>query len=130
MTRIRPMRFARPLVLAGLLVVPVTGGATEPTVHTVRIHQFAFEPAELEVRAGDAVVWVNGDLAPHTATGSDPQWDTGPLELGQAERLAFPDAGIFTYQCLYHPQMRGTIAVGGSRADRRPSSPLPAAAAP
>lgn len=130
MTRIRPMRPARLLVLAGLLVAPAAGAAAEPTVHTVRIHQFTFAPAELAVRTGDAVIWVNGDLAPHTATGSDPQWDTGPLEQGQSQRLAFPDAGTFAYRCLYHPQMRGTIAVRGPRADRRPSSPLSAAAAP
>jgi plastocyanin len=110
--------------------MPATGEATEPTVHAVRIHQFTFEPAELEVNAGDEVVWINRDVAPHTATGSDPEWDTGSLELGQSHRVAFPDSGIFAYRCLYHPQMRGTIAVRGPRADRRSSSPLSAAAAP
>jgi plastocyanin len=76
------------------------------------------------------VIWVNEDLAPHTATGGDSQWDTGPLELGQSQRVAFPDTGTFAYRCLYHPQMRGTIAVSGPRTDRRPSSPRSAAAAP
>lgn len=128
MTRTRPTRPARLLVLAGLLAVPATGEATEPTVHTVRIHQFTFEPADLEVSAGDAVIWVNGDVAPHTATGGDPHWDTERLELDQSQRVAFPEAGTFAYRCLYHPQMRGTIAVRGPGADRRPSSP--AAAAP
>jgi plastocyanin len=130
MIRIKLMRPARLLVLAGLLVAPAAGEAAEPTVHSVRIHQFTFEPAELEVRVGDAVIWVNEDLAPHTATGSDPQWDTGPLGLGELQHVAFPDTGTFAYRCLYHPQMRGTIAVSGPRAERRPSQPLSAAAAP
>lgn len=34
-------------------------------------------------------------------------------------RLKFPDAGTFTYQCMIHPQMRGTVTVvaAGTKSD-------------
>jgi plastocyanin len=82
-----------------------------PHVVTVRMSRFAFVPAGLEIRPGDTVVWINEDLAPHTATARDGSWDTGTLETGVSARIAFATPGDFEYFCAFHPHMTGTVSV-------------------
>lgn len=75
----------------------------------VEIRQFKFTPAELEIKAGDAVAFVNLDLVPHTATGDG--FDTGPLKKGERAEIAFSNPGAFDYVCRFHPHMKGRILV-------------------
>lgn len=100
--------------LGGLLVGAVL--ALAPTAlaaetHRVVIERFAFVPAELSIRPGDTVRFVNRDLVPHTATDGEGRWDTGTLSLGASARIAFEAAGTFTYVCIFHPSMRARIRV-------------------
>lgn len=102
------------LALAGLgtaafrRTASAQGGPHEVTVH---ITGFAFVPERLEIAAGDTVVFLNEDLAPHTASDLDGDWDTGDLAKGGKARLTFQTAGTFDYFCAYHPHMTGTIVV-------------------
>ena len=112
MNRVRFMAIGGALLGAAVALQAATpaGRAHDgPHTHRVLIEDFAFVPAELTVRAGDIVEWVNADLAPHTAT-SD-YWDTGALESGQVGAVVIETAGVIAYLCAYHPHMRGTIAV-------------------
>lgn len=84
---------------------------TQPVVHKVRIEKFRFVPAELSIRPGDSVEWINLDIAPHTATGDDGVWDSGRLNKGQSNWVAFSEPGVQAYFCRYHPSMRGQITV-------------------
>lgn len=77
----------------------------------VRISGFAFDPDRLEISAGDTVIWVNEDLAPHTATAIDGNWDTGTLETGMEARILFGSPGNFDYVCAFHPHMTGSISI-------------------
>ena len=97
------------LVLAGL--PRAVWSHAGPHEVRVRISGFAVEPAHLEINAGDTVVWVNEDLAPHTATAIDGNWDTGTLETGIEARILFRSPGSFDYVCAFHPHMTGTISV-------------------
>ena len=76
---------------------------------TVDIRQFEFEPAEISVKAGQQVTWVNGDPAPHTATGDG--GDTGRLTEGGRGTLTFDRPGRYSYLCTVHPAMTGTVLV-------------------
>ena len=59
----------------------------------VRISGFVFTPERLEIFEGDTVIWINDDVAPHTATAVDGDWDTGRLRKGQQASHTF---------CLYN----------------------------
>ncbi|HEY4518605.1 MAG TPA: plastocyanin/azurin family copper-binding protein [Candidatus Paceibacterota bacterium] len=84
----------------------------KPTIHTVNISGFAFANANLQIKKGDSVVWVNQDSAPHTATASVGTFDTGTLNKGQSSQaVTFATAGTHSYVCTFHPSMKGTITV-------------------
>lgn len=77
----------------------------------VTIQGFAFQPGSIEVTAGTTVTWTNGDPVEHTATASDGSFDSGTLSSGATFSRAFDDEGTFSYGCLIHPNMTGTIVV-------------------
>ena len=79
--------------------------------HVIRIHGFAFTPAELSVAPGDVVAWRNADLAPHTATALSGDWETGEIAGGAVASVAFAEPGEHRYVCAFHPQMTGRIRV-------------------
>jgi len=68
-----------------------------------------FVPASTTVKAGNTVIWTNGDLMPHTVSGSS--FDSGPIAPGATYSHRFPSPGSFDYHCSIHPVMQGTINV-------------------
>ena len=97
------------------------GGNGSGEVHIVHLTDFAFEPGELTIAAGDSVRFVNDDDAPHTAThGEDGQIaDDAAFDLdlagagaegAEAETEAL-DAGEYSVTCTLHPEMNMTIIV-------------------
>ena len=84
-----------------------------PAVHRIEIRRFAFQPESLTVAPGDRVEWINRDLAPHTATGRNGDWDTGELQKDAGGSIVFSDTGRFDYFCAFHPHMTGEILVEG-----------------
>lgn len=82
------------------------------TNHIVVIKDFSFTPANLSIKAGDTVTWVNEDSAKHSAWDStNNAFDTGLLSTGQSAALTFASAGSFNYRCRPHGNMRGTITI-------------------
>jgi amicyanin len=75
----------------------------------VKIAGFAFQPAEVTIKAGQSVTWTNDDSAPHTATGKG--FDSGSLSKGQKFTFQFASAGSFDYICTFHPNMKGKVIV-------------------
>ena len=59
-----------PLVLAAaaLVLLPASGAAAAPRVHTVVIDKMKFGPVPASLRPGDTIIWVNKDMFRHTAT--------------------------------------------------------------
>jgi plastocyanin len=87
---------------------PVVATADEVTVD---IRDFVYFPADLTINAGTKVTWVNYDSAPHTATGTSDDWDTGRLDRNDRGRVVFEEAGRFPYFCIYHPSMKAVVTV-------------------
>ena len=85
---------------------PATGSGTN---HQVNIQNFAFDPPQITIEAGDTVTWTNLDSAAHTATGDT--WDSGNLGKGQTYTATFGSAGTNDYICRYHPNMKGRVMV-------------------
>jgi plastocyanin len=79
----------------------------------VFIKQFAYVPAQLHVRAGDRVAWVNceSDGTPHTATADDASFDSAIINQNEVYIRAFPSAGTVPYHCGLHPFMKAAVVV-------------------
>lgn len=86
-------------------VVVATG-----TVHQVVLENFQFMPTDLQVKAGDAVEFVNKDNAEHTVTFESGDFDQ-KLPVGGKATYTATEKGTFTYFCSVHPGMRGTVTV-------------------
>jgi plastocyanin len=77
----------------------------------VSIANFAFNPADLTVKAGDSVTWTNNDSAPHTVTSDSGAFDSGQLSQGAKFTQKFDKAGTYSYHCTNHPSMTAKITV-------------------
>jgi plastocyanin len=90
--------------------------------HTIAIENFAYGLDPIHVQAGEAVVWVNYDQVPHTATAKDGSWDSGTLAQGDGVVMVFDEPGTYQYICLLHPPVNaiagapeGVKLAGGGR---------------
>lgn len=84
--------------------------AVPQAVHTVTIKDMVFDPAELHVKKGDAVIWVNKDIVSHNITQfPDSKWTSGTLADGKSWKKKMDKS--FDYFCSIHPTMKGKIVV-------------------
>lgn len=77
----------------------------------VEMRQIVFNPAEIRVRRGQTVVWVNRDPTGHTVNADDGSWESGVLAEGERYARRFDRPGRYTYHCVPHPQMQGVVIV-------------------
>jgi plastocyanin len=93
----------------GVCSLPLGEGVPGSTIVVIR--DFTFEPADLRVRAGDRVTWINCDEDPHTSTADGGQWTSPLLAPGDGFTQTFSTAGEFVYHCEPHPFMTGRVLV-------------------
>lgn len=79
----------------------------------VTIHDFAFEPQNVQIQAGSSVVWVNCESTPtdHNSSSDQGVWDSPLLAPGNAFTQTFNSAGAYPYHCAPHPFMTATVTV-------------------
>jgi plastocyanin len=82
----------------------------EPKTYEIGISNFAFSPAEITIAVNDTIVWKNTDQMPHTAT-SLGNFDTGAIQPGGSDSVTFTKAGVYSYICTIHPNMKGKVTV-------------------
>jgi plastocyanin len=108
------------LVVGGtLLAVSVAGAHKHPTAmaqkHPTRkvvIKNFSFNPANITIKRGTKVRWINRDSTTHTATANKKRsFDSGRLSPGQRYTHTFKRAGKQRYHCEIHPDMMGSVVV-------------------
>ena len=88
---------------------PVGEGIPGSTIVVIR--DFTFEPAEVRVRAGDRVTWVNCDEDSHTSTADAGAWNSPLMAPGDAFTQGYDTPGDFSYHCEPHPVMTGPVVV-------------------
>jgi plastocyanin len=96
---------------------PSSSGQADPAQNTnltVSIYDHAFDPAQLSVDSKTTVTWVNNDTVAHTVTADDGLFDSGALQPGGAYMVWFKGSGQVAYHCTIHPDMKGSIIVGGA----------------
>jgi plastocyanin len=107
------------VVISTLFVVSASGANKNPTAKaqkqttkTVLIQNFRFKPAQITIKRGMKVRWINKDSHPHTATAiNGKSFDSGRLGKGQSYTHTFKSAGTKKYLCEIHPFMRGSVVV-------------------
>lgn len=78
----------------------------------IEIREFEFTPSKLTVPRGGTVYWRNHDaVAHHVVVSVAGQEQTYALAPGAVIAVTFPQSGTYTYHCLPHPFMKGTINV-------------------
>lgn len=82
--------------------------------NTVSIKGYAYMPATIKVKVGTKVTWTNEDNVKHTVTANDDsavKFGSELLAKGETYSYTFNQAGTFSYYCLPHPYMKGTVVV-------------------
>ena len=127
------------LFLAGLLFVPLSISFMVPEAdadHSTETVQNApgssyvgceetnscFLPSTVTINVGGTVTWENPDNVPHTVTsgtssnGPDGYFDSNLIMVGDTYTNTFDSAGTYTYFCMIHPWMAGTVTVTAEEA--------------
>jgi len=114
------------LVTAIVVIAILNGGPlhtqpTNPTIVQVNIENGAgadpsspgYSPATITVIIGinNTVKWVNDDSMSHTVTAVQGSFDSGNIDPGQSFIHTFNTPGTYTYVCIYHHWMQGTVIV-------------------
>jgi plastocyanin len=77
----------------------------------IHIENFKFEPATLEISAGETVTWSNGDDEIHAIISEDGSFRSPGIDGAATFAHTFEKPGTYAYRCALHPQMSGTIVV-------------------
>jgi plastocyanin len=89
-----------------------TALAQKQPTRTVSIQNFSFKPANITIKRGTRVIWINKDGTQHTATANNAtSFDSGILGPGQRFSHTFKRAGKKAYHCEIHPSMKGSVTV-------------------
>jgi plastocyanin len=105
--------FALFVVLA--LVLPFVPPARAATVN-VSIVELQFQPSTINVQLGDTVIWTNNGALTHTVTsdGGAGPLDSGDIGSSGTYSHTFVSEGTYSYHCVHHPSMQGTVTVGSA----------------
>jgi plastocyanin len=91
------------------------GGASPVATSTVDLPaSYRFAPADIRVVAGTTVTWTNHDNFSHSVQFLDGGLPSEPrmMKPGESTTFTFQVAGLFHYQCSFHPQnMKGSVLV-------------------
>ena len=81
--------------------------------NTIIIQKNTFKPANMTVKVGSTVRWVNADDRPHRLEFVDKAFSTSTYLLGASQSASqrFDRAGTYDFSCTIHPEMQGTIIV-------------------
>jgi plastocyanin len=94
-----------------LLALPLgASGAAAAGQYSVTLSQMRFGPVPANMHVGDTISFVNKDTVPHTVTARDHSFNL-QIPAGKQATLRMTKAGTFSFYCVLHPAMRGTLKV-------------------
>jgi plastocyanin len=81
-------------------------------LNTIVIKNFIFSPANLTIKNGTTVTWMNQNGAVHQiVSDSGTPFTSDSLASGESYQFTFIKPGNYNYHCTYHPTIKGTIIV-------------------
>ena len=79
--------------------------------HTITVDEDGFEPADLEVTAGEVIQLVNEGEGPHSFTATDQEFDTGRMQPGDETTLALTEPDEITFFDVEDRDHEGSLVV-------------------
>jgi plastocyanin len=79
--------------------------------HTITVDEDGYEPAELEVTAGEVVLLVNEGDEPHSFTADDGSFDTGRMQPGDETTVVLAEPTTVHFHDVEAPDEEGTLTV-------------------
>jgi plastocyanin len=101
----------RALAVAMVLASAASNSAYAAGETSIAIDNFTFAPAEVTVKAGTKVLFVNHDDIPHSVVLENGKIRSRALDTDDSFAFVFDKPGVFIYFCGLHPQMKGRIKV-------------------
>jgi plastocyanin len=92
-----------------LTLVPSADDAQDIAV-TIKVIDNRYEPAEVSIRAGQAVRWEFLGTAKHDVVADDRSFVSALMADGSYTHV-FDTPGDFAYLCSIHAEMRGVVSV-------------------
>jgi plastocyanin len=98
---------------------PAAAGATATNGGPVAVKykDFAIDPANLTVKAGQTITWTNYDSTLHNVVvkpGAPEAFKSKDFNKGETATFTPKKPGVYKYLCTFHPgSMQGTITVTG-----------------
>ena len=103
-------------MLSRRLVLPVAllslAAAVPAHAATIQIvmENLVISPAEVSVKAGDTIEWVNKDVFAHTATARNGDFDV-TMPPKKTVTSVVQKAGTVEYYCRFHPNMKAVLTI-------------------
>jgi plastocyanin len=108
--------------VGALLVLLIAPAAARAEEIDTGIAFAAFQPADIQVLAGDTVTWINDSVRTHTVNADDGSWSSAELAAADRYSHTFDTVGTVPYYCRLHSFMRGQVDVARLLIDP-PSAP-------
>jgi len=77
----------------------------------VKIDNFSFGPADVNIPAGTTVTWTNNDDVPHVVASDEKLFKSKPLDTNDHFSFTFSKPGTYMYYCAIHPKMTAKVVV-------------------
>ncbi|WP_249140367.1 cupredoxin domain-containing protein [Bradyrhizobium manausense] len=87
------------------LIVPASAETVQITMENLEI-----TPAEVSLKVGDTVEWINKDVFAHTATARGGDFDVN-LPAKKSATSVVKKTGTVEYYCRFHPNMKATLRI-------------------
>lgn len=87
------------------MIVPANAETIKITMENLE-----FAPAEVSLKIGDTVEWINKDVFAHTATARNGDFDIN-LPAKKSATSVVKKAGTVEYFCRFHPNMKATLKI-------------------
>ena len=97
---------------AGLFATSLFAGGAWAAEHEIQIAQYTYTPAELTIKVGDTVTWINAEKrVSHSVLFNATGEESERFFPGERWSRKFDEPGRFEYRCGPHPEMQGVIVV-------------------
>lgn len=102
-------------LISGLIAAVAAASLAGPALaaeHQVAVADYRYSPAELHIKRGDTVVWVNQEKrTSHSILFVASGEESERFFPGEKWSRKFPAAGRYEYRCGPHPEMLGVVIV-------------------
>ena len=97
---------------AGIYPIPAVSAGDKPAGGaSVKIDNFSFGPADVNIPVGTTVTWTNHDDVPHVVASDDKLFKSKPLDTDDHFSFTFTKPGTYMYYCSIHPKMTAKVVV-------------------